>query len=203
MQVRKLLNQMENDRTQIKAMLIKAIPILINETEHLKKQWRFQIVVYIGLDVFALLSFSIELQFIIANREECSVALVPLLLFIFNILTHLFSFLFAIAILNDSFSKIESAAWRCTGWKVHPQERTPEQISAMKDPEVGILLLGLATNKMYFRIGFVTIDWAFIGTVSGLAGTLYGLAIPSYSPPPSFVILFLVHTCACLPCFLC
>jgi hypothetical protein len=179
MQVRKLLNKMEKDRINTKATLIEAIPILINETEHLKKQWRFQIVIYVVLDVLALLFFSIELQFIIANREDCSVALVPLLLFMFNIMAHLFSFLFAIAILNDSFSKIESAAWRYTGWKIPPQERSPEQISAMKDPEVAILMLGLATNKMYFRIGFVTIDWAFIGTVSGLAGTLYGLAIPS------------------------
>ena len=179
MQTRKLLNRMKQTPDQFKQTLLEAIPVLINETEFLKRQWRIQIIAYIALDIFLLLCFSIELQFIIFNKQACAVAVVPLILFMFNVLAHLFSFLVGIAILNDSFSRLESAAWRYTGWKIPPALRTPQQMNAMKDPEVGILLLGLSTNKMHFRIGPVAIDWAFISTVTGVAGTLYGLAIPS------------------------
>lgn len=179
MQVRKLLARIRNDTSQFKQMLLHEVPLLINELETLKEQWRLQIIVYISLDVLVLLAFSLELQFILFNRQQCFVPIVPLLLFMFNVSAHLFSFLFGIAILNDSFSKIESAAWKNTGFKIPPLLRTPEQISALKDPELGILLLGFSTNKLRFKIGSVTIDWAFIWTMSGLAGTLYGLAIPT------------------------
>lgn len=179
MQVRKLTMSMERNRGAFKTALLEYIPVLINETEHLKKQWRVQIVAYIALDVLILLSFSIELQFIIFQGRECLVAVAPLVLFMLNVAIHLSSFIVGIAILNDSFSRIESIAWRCTGWKLPSHERTPEQMNSMKDPEIGILLLGLSTNRMMFRIGSVTIDWAFIWTVITLAGTLYGLAIPT------------------------
>jgi hypothetical protein len=179
MQVRKLLDRMRKDSKQFKQMLLEEVPLLISELETLKHQWRLQIIVYISLDILVLLAFSLELQFILFNRQECFVPVIPLLLFMFNVLVHLFAFLFGIAILNDSFSKIESAAWKQTGWKISPLVRTPEQMSAIKDPELGILLLGLSTNKLRFKIASVTIDWAFIWTVSGLAGTLYGLAIPT------------------------
>lgn len=184
MQVRKLISSMKRNSGQFKTALLESIPVLINETEHLKKQWRVQIVAYIALDVLILLSFSVELQFIIFQGRDdqgrdCLVAAVPLVLFMLNVAIHLGSFIVGIAILNDSFSQIESTAWRCTGWKLPSHERTPEQINSMKDPELGILLLGLSSHKMMFRIGPVTIDWAFIWTVITLAGTLYGLAIPS------------------------
>jgi hypothetical protein len=179
MQTRKLLSRMQQQSDQFKPLLLETIPLLLNEHQRLKQQWRLQIVVYILLDIFILVAFSLELQFMIFNREICLVPIFPLLLFMFNVFVHLFSFLFGIAILNDSFSRIESAAWNHTGWKLTPNLRTPEQASALKDPEVGILLLGLSTNKLMFRIGPVTIDWAFIWTVSSLAATVYGLAIPT------------------------
>ena len=179
MQTRKLLNRMQKQSDQFKPLLLENLPLLLNEHQRLKQQWRLQIIVYILLDIFILVAFSLELQFIIFNKGACLVPIFPLLLFMFNVFVHLFSFLFGIAILNDSFSKIESAAWSHTGWKIAPNLRTPEQASALKDPEVGILLLGLSTNKLMFKIGPVTIDWAFIWTVSSLAATVYGLAIPT------------------------
>jgi hypothetical protein len=179
MQVRKLTSEMEKNNSQFKMLLIETIPKLINEQKHLKLQWRVQIVIYIALDVILLLCFSLELQFIIFNGRECRIASTPILLYMFNIFIHLFSFLFGIAILNNSFSSIEDAAWKYTGWKIAPHLRTPEQASACKDPEVAILLLGLSTNRILFRIGPAIIDWSFISTVSGLAATVYGLAIPS------------------------
>lgn len=170
---------MERDASQFKTLLIEGVPLLLNEHGRLKLQWRLQIVIYIVMDILILVAFSLELQFIIFNRAECYVATFPLLLFMFNVSVHLFSFLFGIAILNSSFSKIEGAAWHHTGWKIAPSLRTPEQSNFLKDPELGILLLALSTDKMLFRIGSVAIDWAFIWTVSSLAATLYGLAIPT------------------------
>ena len=179
MQVRKLIGKMKKNNSQFKMLLLEAIPKLINEQKHLKLQWRVQIVVYIALDVLLLLCFSLELQFIIFNGKECRIATTPILLYMFNISVHLFSFLFGIAFLNDSFASIEDAAWNYTGWKIAPNLRTPAQCSACRDPEVAILLLGLSTDRVLFKIGPVVIDWAFIWTVSGFAVTVYGLAIPS------------------------
>jgi len=97
-----------------------------------------------------------------------------------NIFIHLFSFLFAIAILNQSFGDVESTAWRSSGFKLAPHLRTPAQVSALKDPEVCIILTGLSANKISFKIGPMTIDWALISTVSGVAASVFGLAIPSF-----------------------
>jgi hypothetical protein len=182
MQVRKLVRAMDSNSGQFKALLVEAIPVLINEQKHLKQQWRLQIIIYIVLDVLLLTCFSLELQFIIFNGKECLIATTPILLYMANVFIHLFSFLFGIAILNDSLSSIEDAAWKCSGWRIAPHLRTPEQVSACKDPEVCILLLGLSTNKILFKIGPATIDWGFISSVSGLAATVYGLAIPSLGP---------------------
>jgi hypothetical protein len=179
MQVRKLIGEMRANNSRFKTLLIEAIPKLINEQKHLKMQWRVQIIIYIVLDIVLLLCFSLELQFIIFNGSECRIATTPILLYMFNVFIHLFSFLFGIAILNNSFSSIEDAAWDYTGWKLAPHLRTPEQAAACKDVEVAILLLGLSTDRILFRIGPAIIDWSFISTVSGLAATVYGLAIPS------------------------
>jgi hypothetical protein len=182
MQARKLVGDMDSNSGQFKTLLVEAIPVLINEQKHLKLQWRVQIIIYIALDVLLLTCFSLELQFIIFNGKECLIATTPILLYMANVFIHLFSFLFGIAILNDSFASIEDAAWKHSGWRIAPHLRTPEQASACKDPEVCIMLLGLSTNKILFSIGPATIDWGFISTVSGLAATAYGLAIPSLGP---------------------
>lgn len=156
------------------------LPMLVDENEILKKQWRNQIIAYIVLDILMLVAFAMELQFIVSDGTTCLVPIVPLLLFMTNIFVHLFSFLFAIAILNQSFGDVESCAWRCSGFKLAPHLRTPAQVSALKDPEVCIILTGLSANKISFKIGPVQIDWALISTVSGIAASAFGLAIPSF-----------------------
>jgi hypothetical protein len=180
MQVRKLLGRMDMDSHQFKELLLRAVPMLVAENEGLKKQWRNQIVIYIAFDILMLLGFSTELQFIVTRGSSCLVPLVPLLLFMGNIFIHLFSFLFAIAILNQSFQDVESTAWRCSGFKRAPHLRTPAQVSALKDPEVCIILTGLSNSKIAFKIGPVQIDFALISTVTGVAASVFGLALPSF-----------------------
>jgi hypothetical protein len=176
-QIRKLTSHVQRSKN-FKELLMVAIPLLDDELTRLKSQWRLQILVYMTLDIILLLLFSIELQFIVFNRRECNCPIGPLLLFMFNTFVHLFSFLFGIAILNDSISQIESVAWKCSGWKIASHLRTPEQTIAVKDPEYGLLLLGLSCKKLHFKFGFLTIDWAFIWTVTSLVATIYGLTIP-------------------------